>query len=111
MLEPNKQGLYALPDNYLGQFNEDGKKFKALFEQLEPAILNRHKITLYYKGSYHLLEPYKLINHHCCWYLVALKDESLPLGGYYCFNAQNLQNYIHLKKIKLVCYSSHRTPD
>ncbi|WHP07508.1 MULTISPECIES: helix-turn-helix transcriptional regulator [Acinetobacter] len=60
-----------------GQFNEDGTKFKALFEQLEPAILKKHKITLYYKGSYHLLEPYKLINHRSCWYLAAVKDEKL----------------------------------
>ena len=121
MLGLNEQGFYTLPDNYLGQlndddirhfsmlsgvsdlfpnmdrqflrrilnenaksvyeskgqFNEDGTKFKALFEQLEPAILNRHKLTLYYKGGYHLLEPYKLINHRSCWYLAAVKDEKL----------------------------------
>ena len=121
MLGLNEQGLYTLPDNYLGQlndddirhfsmlsgvsdlfpnmdrqflrrilnenaksvyeskgqFNEDGTKFKALFEQLEPAILNRHKVTLYYKGAYQLIEPYKLINHRSCWYLAAVKDDKL----------------------------------
>ena len=27
--------------------------------------------------GYHLLEPYKLINHRSCWYLAAVKDEKL----------------------------------
>lgn len=121
MLGLNEDGLYTLPNNYLGQlkdddirqfsilsgvsdlfpnmdrqflrrilhekaksvyeskgqFNEDGAKFKNLFERLEPAILNRHKVTLYYKGSYHLTEPYKIINHRSCWYLAAVKDNKL----------------------------------
>ena len=73
ILNENAKSVYESK----GQFNEDGTKFKALFEQLEPAILNRHKVTLYYKGAYQLIEPYKLINHRSCWYLAAVKDEKL----------------------------------
>ena len=73
ILNENAKSVYESK----GQFNEDGTKFKALFEQLEPAILHRQKVTLYYKGRYHLLEPYKLINHRSCWYLAAVKDEKL----------------------------------
>ncbi len=73
ILNENAKSVYESK----GQFNEDGTKFKALFEQLEPAILNRHKVTLYYKGAYQLIEPYKLINHRSCWYLAAVKDDKL----------------------------------
>ena len=73
ILDKDARHIYASK----GQFNEDGTKFKTLFEQLEPAILKRYKVTLYYKGRYHLLEPYKLVNHRSCWYLAAVNDEKL----------------------------------
>ncbi len=60
-----------------GQFNEDGSKFKGLFDQLETAILSHYKITLYYKGGYQLVEPYRVINHRSCWYLAAVKENKL----------------------------------
>ena len=73
LLDPNAKHIYASK----GQFNESGQRLKRLFEQLEPAILKRCKITLYYKGSYHLVEPYKLINHRSCWYVAAVKEDQL----------------------------------
>ncbi|MEK5762547.1 WYL domain-containing protein [Acinetobacter junii] len=60
-----------------GQFNEDSSKFKDLFDQFEPAIISRYKVTLYYKGSYQLVEPYRIINHRSCWYLAAVKESKL----------------------------------
>ncbi|MEC8057830.1 MAG: WYL domain-containing protein [Pseudomonadota bacterium] len=73
LLDKDAKHIYASK----GQFNEDGSKFKGLFDQIEPAILDQHKVTLYYKGSYQLVEPYRIINHRSCWYLAAVKESKL----------------------------------
>ena len=73
ILDKNARSIYESK----GQFNEDGAALKGLFEQLDPAIVNRYRVSIYYKGNYHLIEPYKLIMHHSCWYLAGVKDEKL----------------------------------
>lgn len=57
-----------------GQFNEDVSQYGNLFEELRHAILNKYRVTIYYKGKYRLVDPYKLIHHRNCWYLAAVND-------------------------------------
>ena len=55
---------------------------EGVFQQLEQAILNRHKVTYSYKKpegtkTYTDVEPYKLVNHGGIWYLAAKDGDRL----------------------------------
>ena len=54
-----------------GQSLEDVSHLKPLFEQLQTAILSHKECCFLYKGTEHIVEPYKLIHHHGCWYIAA----------------------------------------
>ncbi len=54
-----------------GQFLEDVSQLNHLFEQLQTAILTHKKCCFLYKGTEHIVEPYKLIHHRGCWYVAA----------------------------------------
>lgn len=65
-----------------GHQYEDLAGKEAVFQQLEQAILNRHKVTYSYKKpegtkTYTDVEPYKLVNHGGIWYLAAKDGDRL----------------------------------
>lgn len=65
-----------------GHQYEDLAGKEAVFQQLEQAILNRHKVTYSYKKpegikTYTDMEPYKLVNHGGIWYLAAKDGDRL----------------------------------
>lgn len=56
-----------------GCFVEDASQFKTLFEVFGEAIRNHQQIGFLYKGEPRVVEPYKLVHHHGCWYLAAVR--------------------------------------
>lgn len=56
-----------------GYFVEDASQFKTLFEIFGEAIRNQQQIGFLYKGEPRVVEPYKLVHHHGCWYLAAVR--------------------------------------
>ena len=56
-----------------GYFVEDAAQFKTLFEVFGEAIRKHQKIDFLYKGQPRVVEPYKLVHHHGCWYLAAVR--------------------------------------
>ena len=56
-----------------GYFVEDASQFKALFEVFGEAIRKHQQIGFLYKGEPRVVEPYKLVHHHGCWYLAAVR--------------------------------------
>ena len=56
-----------------GYFVEDASQFKTLFEVFGEAIRNHQQIGFLYKGEPRVVEPYKLVHHHGCWYLAAVR--------------------------------------
>ena len=56
-----------------GYFVEDASQFKTLFEVFGEAIRNQQQIGFLYKGESRVVEPYKLVHHHGCWYLAAVR--------------------------------------
>ena len=56
-----------------GYFVEDASQFKALFEVFGEAICKHQQIGFLYKGEPRVVEPYKLVHHHGCWYLAAVR--------------------------------------
>lgn len=56
-----------------GYFVEDASQFKTLFEAFGEAIRKHQQIGFLYKGEPRVVEPYKLVHHHGCWYLAAVR--------------------------------------
>ena len=56
-----------------GYFVEDAAQFKTLFEVFGEAIRKHQQICFLYKGEPRVVEPYKLVHHHGCWYLAAVR--------------------------------------
>ena len=56
-----------------GYFVEDASQFKTLFEVFGEAIRKHQQIGFLYKGEPRVVEPYKLVHHHGCWYLAAVR--------------------------------------
>ena len=60
-----------------GYFVEDASQFKTLFEVFGEAIRKHQQIGFLYKGEPRIVEPYKLVHHHSCWYLAAVRKNIL----------------------------------
>ncbi|MFU8928197.1 helix-turn-helix transcriptional regulator [Acinetobacter puyangensis] len=60
-----------------GYFFEDASRFKKLFEIFGEAIKTQKQIAFIYKDESRVVEPYKLIHHHGCWYLAAVRKGEL----------------------------------
>lgn len=60
-----------------GYFVEDASQFKTLFEAFSTAIRQHQQIGFLYKGEPRVVEPYKLVHHHGCWYLAAVRKGEL----------------------------------
>ena len=60
-----------------GYFVEDASQFKTLFEAFGEAIRKHQQIGFLYKGEPRVVEPYKLLHHHGCWYLAAVRKNIL----------------------------------
>jgi predicted DNA-binding transcriptional regulator YafY len=60
-----------------GYFVEDASQFKTLFEVFAEAIRRHQQIGFLYKGEPRVVEPYKLVHHHGCWYLAAVRKNIL----------------------------------
>lgn len=56
-----------------GYFVEDASQFKTLFEVFGDAIRNHQQVGFLYKGESRVVEPYKLLHYHGCWYLAAVR--------------------------------------
>lgn len=56
-----------------GYFFEDASQFKSLFKIFVEAIQKHQQVGFLYKGEPRVVEPYKLIHHHGCWYLAAVR--------------------------------------
>lgn len=56
-----------------GYFVENASQFKTLFEVFGEAIRSYQQIGFIYKGEPRVVEPYKLVHHHGCWYLAAVR--------------------------------------
>ena len=60
-----------------GYFVEDASQFKTLFEVFGEAIRKYQQIGFLYKGEPRVVEPYKLVHHHGCWYVAAVRKNIL----------------------------------
>ncbi|WP_245107213.1 MULTISPECIES: helix-turn-helix transcriptional regulator [unclassified Acinetobacter] len=60
-----------------GYFVEDASQFKTLFKVFGEAIRKHQQIGFIYKGEPRVVEPYKLVHHHGCWYLAAVRKDIL----------------------------------
>jgi len=60
-----------------GYFVEDASQFKTLFDVFGEAIRSHQQIGFLYKGEPRVVEPYKLVHHHGCWYLAAVSKDEL----------------------------------
>ena len=60
-----------------GYFVEDASQFKALFEVFGEAIRKHQQVGFLYKGEPRVVEPYKLVHHHGCWYVAAVRKNIL----------------------------------
>lgn len=56
-----------------GYFVENASQFKALFEVFAEAIRKHEQVGFLYKSESRVVEPYKLVHHHGCWYLAAVR--------------------------------------
>ena len=60
-----------------GYFVEEASQFKTLFEVFGEAIRKHQQIGFLYKSEPRVVEPYKLVHHHGCWYLAAVRKNIL----------------------------------
>ncbi|MDU4393481.1 MAG: WYL domain-containing protein [Acinetobacter ursingii] len=60
-----------------GYFVEDASQFKTLFEVLGQAIKTKKQIGFLYNNDSRVVEPYRLVHHHGCWYLAAVRKGEL----------------------------------
>lgn len=60
-----------------GYFFEDATQFKKLFKMFGEAIQKHQQVWFLYKDEPRVVEPYKLVHHHGCWYLAAVRKEQL----------------------------------
>ena len=60
-----------------GQFFEDASQFKDYFDIFSQAIQKHQQIGFLYKDMPRLVQPYRLIHHHGCWYLAAARKGEL----------------------------------
>lgn len=73
LLDSRTQSIYDAK----GYFFEDASQFKQLFKVFVEAIQKHQQVGFLYKGEPRVVEPYKLIHHHGCWYLAAVRKGSL----------------------------------
>lgn len=55
-----------------GYFFEDASLFVNVLGVLKEAIRQRHQIEFLYKNEMRLVQPYRIVHHHGCWYLAAV---------------------------------------
>lgn len=55
-----------------GYFFEDASLFADVLSVLKEAIRERHQIELLYKNDTRVVQPYRIVHHHGCWYLAAV---------------------------------------
>lgn len=60
-----------------GYFFEDAAQFKTLFEVIGAAIQKHQQIAFLYKDESRVVEPYRFVHHHGCWYLAAVRKGEL----------------------------------
>lgn len=56
---------------------EDISNKQDYFEKLSAAIIKNSPVNFDYKNKHRIVNPYKLINNNCIWYLLAEEDEKL----------------------------------
>lgn len=60
-----------------GYFFEDAGQFKTLFEVIGEAIQKNQQVAFLYKDEPRVVEPYRFVHHHGCWYLAAVRKGQL----------------------------------
>ena len=55
-----------------GYFFEDASLFADVLSVLKEAIRERHQIGFLYKNEPRVVQPYRIVHHHGCWYLAAV---------------------------------------
>ncbi|WP_120430538.1 helix-turn-helix transcriptional regulator [Acinetobacter baylyi] len=60
-----------------GYFFENASQFKKHFEVLSAAMKEKKQIGFLYNNESRVVEPYRLVHHHGCWYLAAVRKGEL----------------------------------
>lgn len=60
-----------------GYFFEDSSQFAVVLNVLKDAIRERCQIEFFYKNEPRIVEPYRIVHHHGCWYLAAVSNGEL----------------------------------
>lgn len=60
-----------------GQFHEDPKRYAKFFDVFKLAIQEHRQVSFLYKDTPRVVQPYRLIHHHGCWYLAAVRKGEL----------------------------------
>jgi predicted DNA-binding transcriptional regulator YafY len=55
-----------------GYFFEDAALFAQTLELFKKAIQERHHLEFLYKNEPRVVQPYRIVHHHGCWYLAAV---------------------------------------
>lgn len=73
LLDSRSQSIY----NAKGYFFEDAAEFAQLFKVFGEAIQKNQQVGFLYKDEIRVVEPYRLVHHHGCWYLAAVRKGEL----------------------------------
>ena len=60
-----------------GYFFEDASLFSDILGVFKAAIQERYQVEFVYKHQPRLVQPYRIIHHHGCWYLAAVNKDTL----------------------------------
>jgi predicted DNA-binding transcriptional regulator YafY len=60
-----------------GYFFEDASLFSDILGVFKAAIQERYQVEFVYKHQPRLVQPYRIIHHHGCWYLAAVNKGTL----------------------------------
>ncbi|WP_297924223.1 YafY family protein [uncultured Agitococcus sp.] len=60
-----------------GYFFEDASLFSDTLSVFKAAIQARYQVEFVYKHQPRLVQPYRIIHHHGCWYLAAVSNNQL----------------------------------
>ena len=60
-----------------GQFHEDPAQYAKLLTLFKTAIQEQRQVSFLYKDTPRVVQPYRLIHHHGCWYLAAVRKNVL----------------------------------
>lgn len=69
LLDSRTQSVYDAK----GYFFENATQFADLFRVFGEAIQKHQQVGFLYKGETRVVEPYRLVHHHGCWYLAAVR--------------------------------------